>query len=85
VAERVNFANFVGIRALGEAHIDAHEHSVFALDGVRDANSALVALLLAWFRHAHRENREIRFTGATEGLRNLLELTELDELLRVEA
>lgn len=81
VPARVGFGNLVEIRRAGEAYIDAHERTVFDLAGVDNANSAVVALLLAWFRHAHRGDREIVFTGASPGLRDILELTELDSLL----
>ena len=79
--ERVKFATLRDIRAAGERHIDSARHSTFDLTGLKDCNSAAVALLLAWYRYAHHKSCEVIFVGAPDSLQNLIEVTELDEIL----
>jgi phospholipid transport system transporter-binding protein len=51
------------------------------LSGVTDADSAAVALLLAWTRDAAARGRHIRFEHLTKNLKSLIDLYELGELL----
>ena len=51
------------------------------LSGVTDADSAAVALLLAWARDAAVRGRRIRFEHLTKNLKSLIDLYELGELL----
>ena len=82
--ERVRFDTLRAIRQAGEQHIDAAQSSRFELAGLKDCNSAAIALLLAWYRYAHHKGRKVVFVGAPESLRNLIEVTELDEILPIQ-
>jgi ABC-type transporter Mla MlaB component len=48
---------------------------------VTDADSAAVALLLAWARDAAVRGRRIRFEHLTKNLTSLIDLYELGDLL----
>lgn len=78
---RVSFDSFLSIRESGEQYIDSAKSGVFDLRGLKDSNSAAVALLLAWFRYAHHLGKSIDFAGTPQSLRNLIEVMELDEIL----
>lgn len=78
---RVSFDSFPGVRESGEQYIDSARAGVFDLQGLKDSNSAAVALLLAWFRYAHHLGKSIGFIGTPQSLRNLIEVMELDEIL----
>jgi len=64
----------------GERRFDGTEVRV-DLSGVTDADSAAVALLLAWARDAAVRGRRIRFEQFTKNLQSLIDLYELGELL----
>lgn len=51
------------------------------LSGVSRADSAGLALLVAWTREAHRRGRALRLTGMPEQMRGLARLSGLDGLL----
>ncbi len=79
--EHVDFNNFMDVRTSGERHIDAHPESEFDLSDLVDASSVAVALLVAWFRYAHVHDRTIGFSHVSAALNNLIEVTELAEIL----
>jgi ABC-type transporter Mla MlaB component len=78
---RVDFNNFVEVRTAGERHIDAHAESDFDFSNLAESNSAVVALLIAWFRYAHAHERKIQFSQLPVALQNLIEVSELTEML----
>lgn len=51
------------------------------LSGISEADSAVIALLLAWRRRALAEGREIEFLNATESVRSLATLYDVAQLL----
>lgn len=51
------------------------------LSGISDADSAAIAVLLAWKRRANREGKEISFHGATDSVRSLANLYDVADLL----
>lgn len=54
---------------------------VVDLKAVEHADSAGVALLLAWMRHARRAEREIRFINMPTQMLNIARVSGLDEVL----
>lgn len=78
---RVSFDSLLAVRESGEQYIDAANEGVFDLRDLKDSNSAVVALLLAWFRYAHHLGKPVGFTGTPQSLRNLIEVMDLDEIL----
>lgn len=83
--EQVGFASMAAVRATGERHIDAQSEPVFDLSELADSSSAVVALLLAWFRYAHAHGKVTRFENVPAGIMNIIEVTELSQLLPVHA
>jgi ABC-type transporter Mla MlaB component len=77
----VDFTNFNEVRAAGERHIDAHAETDFDLSNLAESNSAVVALLIAWFRYAHAHERKVQFSQLPVALQNLIEVAELAEML----
>jgi ABC-type transporter Mla MlaB component len=51
------------------------------LSRVADADSATLAVLIAWAAHAHERGGTLRYLNAPAGLRNLARLSDLDALL----
>jgi phospholipid transport system transporter-binding protein len=51
------------------------------LSALEDADSATLAVLIAWSAQARRRGAELRYQRAPQGLRNLARLCEVDGLL----
>ncbi len=51
------------------------------LKGLRRADSATLAVLIAWSARARRQGTKLRYTNAPAGLLNLARLCDVDELL----
>ena len=85
----VNFANLVTVREAGKRHIDAAaedtEQVEFDLAGLADASSAVVALLIAWFRYGHAHGKVVRFLHVPAPIMNIIEVSELSEVLPIVA
>jgi len=81
----VNFDNLVEQRGAGEAYIDGSEQAVFDLGRLSGASSAVVALMVAWFRYAHAHGKVLSFVNVPEGVMNIVEVSELTDLLPIEA
>lgn len=78
---RVDFNNFMEVRVAGERHIEAHAETDFDFSNLKESNSAVVALLVAWFRYAHAHERKIQFSRLPVALQNLIEVAELADML----
>ncbi len=79
---RVTFGNLLRLRQEGEAAIAAApEKAVVDLSGLENGNSAAVALLMAWFRAARNLDKSIVFTRAPTGIRNIIELSGMHDVL----
>lgn len=72
------------VRGYGERHIEACEQPVFDLSGLANSSSAAVALLVAWFRYAHVRGKVVTFEQVPMELMNIIEVTELSEVLPVQ-
>ena len=83
--DHVDFDSLMTVRTAGEAHIDAQSQPVFDLQSLTEASSAAVALLVAWFRYAHVHGKVVKFIHVPAGVMNIIEVTELDEMLPVDA
>ena len=81
----VDFPNLVEVREAGKAHIDAAENADFDLSGLTEANSAVVALLIAWFRYAHARGKVVRFLRVPVAVMNIIEVSDLTEVLPIES
>jgi len=78
----ITFANIIPLRDDGEQLIrDGVESPVFSLAGLKVSNSTAVALLLGWFRRAHRMGKAIVFTDIPADLLNIIEVSGLSEVL----
>ncbi len=51
------------------------------LSGIGEADSAVVAVLLAWKRRAHRLGKKIEYLNPTDSVRSLVVLYDVAELL----
>lgn len=51
------------------------------LTGLKNADSATLAVLIAWSAAARRQGANLRYRHAPQGLRNLARLCDLEELL----
>jgi len=83
VSGRITFDNFSLLRAEGERHIAADPHAVFNLAELAEGTSAAVALLMAWFRHAHHLDKTVAFEDVPESLLNIIEVSGLADVLPV--
>ena len=89
----VNFANLVSIRDAGKQYIDAAGAATgnaadvveFDLAGLGEASSAVVALLIAWFRYGHARGKVVRFLRVPAAVMNIIDLSDLSEVLPIAA
>ena len=81
----VNFDNLVDERLEGESCIDGSESVLFDFGRLAGASSAVMALMVAWFRYAHARGKVINFVNVPEGVMNIVEVSELTEVLPIEA
>lgn len=81
----VSFDNLVEERGRGEAYIDGSEEPSFDLGRLSGGSSAVVALMVAWFRYAHTRGKVVSFVNVPEGVMNIVEVAELTEVLPIEA
>jgi ABC-type transporter Mla MlaB component len=79
----VDFPNLVEVREAGKTHIDGSDPAEFDLSGLTEANSAVVALLIAWFRYAHARGKVVRFLQVPPGVMNIIEVSDLTEVLPI--
>ena len=78
----INFDNLTEIRSVGEARIsEVNETLRIDLSDLEEANSATVALLIAWFRAARAQDKSIVFVEVPPELRNIIAFSGLDQVL----
>jgi len=70
-------------RALREApqHLSGESATDLDLRGLRHADSATLAVLIAWSARARRHGARLNYTHAPPGLRNLARLCDVEQLL----
>jgi ABC-type transporter Mla MlaB component len=89
LSTEVTYANLVAIREAGKSHIDATEEQTgvaeFDLAGLKDASSAVVALLIAWFRYGHAHGKVVRFLQVPAAIMNIIEVSDLASVLPIVA
>ena len=81
----ISFANLVAVREQGKQHIDSAEVAEFDLAGLAGASSAVVALLIAWFRYGHAHGKVVRFLRVPAAIMNIIEVSNLAEVLPIAA
>jgi ABC-type transporter Mla MlaB component len=81
----VTFENFAALRAEGERFIGSAPRAVFNLAELAEGTSVAVALLMAWFRHAHHVEGTAVFEDVPESLLNIIEVSGLADVLPVSA
>lgn len=81
----VSFDNLVEERSRGEVYIDGSSAPSFDLGRLSGASSAVVALMVAWFRYAHARGKVVSFVNVPDGVMNIVEVSELTEVLPIEA
>jgi phospholipid transport system transporter-binding protein len=81
VSGAISYAN--AALALMQAPQAAHAGAALTIDlsALENADSATLAVLIAWSAQARRRETELRYQRAPQGLRNLARLCEVDELL----
>jgi len=83
--EVVRFDNAVDVRLAGERFLDGSSGAVrIGLAALRESNSIVVAVLLAWVRHAAKVGRSLRFHDVPADLRKMIELYGVASLLPIE-
>jgi phospholipid transport system transporter-binding protein len=83
--DSVRYDNVLAVREAGERALDEAPDGVeFSLAPLRESNSVVVALLLAWVRHARARSKSIRFVEVPADLRNIIELYGVTEILPLE-
>lgn len=86
VPAEVRLANLREVRANGDRYLrDAGDHAVFSLAGVTTGDSAVVALLMSWYRSAHALGKTIEFTDIPGEVRNIIDLSGLTDVLPLRA
>jgi phospholipid transport system transporter-binding protein len=77
------FSFATAARALeqGDAAFRAYPDVELDLSGVADADSAGLAVLLAWIERSRRRGHALRYSGLPEKLRRIAKITEVDRLL----
>jgi len=78
---QVDFDNLMAVRVEGEQHIEVSEAPVFDFSALENSSSAVVALLVAWYRYAHVRGKVVEFTHVPVEVMNIIEVTELSEVL----
>lgn len=78
----VDFDSLVAVRQAGESYLDQNPgEAVFDLSALVEFNSAVVALLMSWFRYAHACDRSIVYAGAPAELLSIIEVSGLSRIL----
>ena len=78
----IDFDNLTDIRRVGEARIsEVNETLRIDLSGLEQANSATVALLIAWFRAAEAQEKSVVFVEVPPELRNIIAFSGLEQVL----
>jgi phospholipid transport system transporter-binding protein len=67
----------------GDAAFRAHADVEVDLSGVTDADSAGLAVLLAWVQRARDRGQRLRFVGLPRELQGIARITDVEPLLRV--
>jgi phospholipid transport system transporter-binding protein len=80
ISGAVTLANVAGLLEEGRRHLAEGVEAV-DLGEVREMDSALLALLLAWMRDARARERTLSFTNLPESLRTIAQLYGVDRLL----
>ena len=77
----------VALLKQGEQCIDDQSIDTIYIDlqGVTHANSAGVALLVNWLRHAKRQAKSLRFTHVPAQVASIIQLSGLEQVLQIEA
>lgn len=85
VPEIVRFDNAAAARLAGELFVDQGPAEIqVSLAPLRKSNSVVVAMLLAWVRHARARNKTLRFVDVPGDLRNIIELYGVAGILPLE-
>lgn len=79
----MSFDNLLTVRSEGEAHIDRSQVTDIDLGGLTSASSAVVALLIGWFRYAHARGKVVRFLHVPVAIMNIIDVSELGEVLPI--
>ncbi len=66
----------------GDAAFRPHAHVELDLSGVSDADSAGLAVLLAWVDRARKRGHTLRFSGLPAQLVGIARISEVEALLR---
>lgn len=80
---RIGYPNAEQIYPLGSASLAKGGLSRIDLSALENADSATLAMLLAWVAEAGKSGRTLAITGAPDDLRALARLGNVESLLRL--
>lgn len=78
---RIDFDTAVDVLAQGVELIEQHAYLVFDFSQVVYANSAILAVLLAWQRHAISCDKKIQFVHLPVSVIALVRLSRIEKIL----
>jgi len=85
IPDIVCFDNAAAVRLAGEQFVDQGPAVMrVSLAPLRESNSVVVAMLLAWVRHARARAKTLRFVDVPGDLRNIIELYGVAGILPLE-
>ncbi|MCB0058202.1 MAG: STAS domain-containing protein [Caldilineaceae bacterium] len=78
----ITFENFAVMRGLGERQVDGAQGEVeIDLGRLEHANSLTVSAMVAWFRHAQKQGKAVRFRNVSGALRKIIGVSGLQGVL----
>ena len=79
----IHFAEVEDLKVRGNQLIDlsCEQSIVVDLAGLAGANSVTVALLLAWYRHAALQHKQLLLTNVAPALQNIIDFSGLADVL----
>lgn len=85
VSGRLDVSTVAGFKEEGIGLIDQVDDPVFDLGGAEVAGSAVIALLIAWQRHAEASDKQVRFDNAPGNLLDIARACGVSEFIPLSA
>ncbi len=78
------FDTIPSLRQKGDAFIQSSHALNFDFSGVTRSDSSAMALLLAWYRTAHKLQKKLTYINLSSQMRDLIHLSNLDHFFNKE-
>lgn len=78
------FATTNALYSQGVARFSNMDSVTISFAKTAQIDSSVLSLMLGWLRFAKKENKKIRYTDIPEHLHNLIQVSELQAILRTE-